>query len=684
MNLLKFQAYLFLVFFLASYAFAEENCHTDSCECEQYRHLVPMVQQANEAARLNLLSMRTAEGRESLRLRLEADSLIPEPCRSIILASTPKVTIVARVGVASDFVHLPYSESAMRLWDAYGFLMANFKFRCSGVTDYSACISARGEEAYQRFREKLASGSAEEIHEILQGLGMYNPVPGLNPSDIKLIQIYDDLLNSTNEQAIYDKLDKISKDIKTDQKNLILQMWGKRLVCNYDNDRLNRLNGRHAGVVTPDELLLASQANTLTGFCEGNMSGGVRMGVCRDIAIFLSRMAQHMGFRNSYVTSMATIRGEYHVANNYQDPDEWSRIFHLNYEYLSSPYAGDSRALFGGHEDTTLNYRVFKPDGQMVADLPSEFGKFMAEAAGFDPLTLDPMVQLHGSMFGTATSIGKSDNLELRLGVGSDGIGNEYIFGGSSLKYGQRGKFPGRFSLLVANQERRFVEEDAKPGEVNLNVLYGQLEQRYRAKRIRFNPNLAARLDAIASLIFAGVRTSGGEYDGEIGGQVDMRLNGEASMDVSAWKKRLFSTYKIGIQTVPGSSEVRNNEHVYDLVNDVILNQLVFSARGRLQLAKTPEGRVALHYLTTLLIDGLGARGRAEIGLGNEKYGQTVEVVGRLSNDTAPFVDGSGRRLAGSAYWNPSKSMSVVIRGSAPLEDNIEGPELMSNLFIKY
>jgi hypothetical protein len=102
-----------------------------------------------------------------------------------------------------------------------------------------------------------------------------------------------------------------------------------------------------------------------------------------------------------------------------------------------------------------------------------------------------------------------------------------------------------------------------------------------------------------------------------------------------------------------------------------VLNKLFMSAEGRIKLSQSPEGRAYMIAATTVLIDQLGVRGRAQLGIFNDNAGATVQVEGRLTNDSVLFEDGSARTASASVYVNPNKYIRLSLTASVPLESQV-------------
>jgi hypothetical protein len=89
-------------------------------------------------------------------------------------------------------------------------------------------------------------------------------------------------------------------------------------------------------------------------------------------------MLRQLGFPDSYVVAYNSAKG-LHTTPVAYDPDTGA-LHKINYGNRVTVYGleGGAALLQSHFRDISLNYRIFLPEGDMVKDVPSEMGKFLA------------------------------------------------------------------------------------------------------------------------------------------------------------------------------------------------------------------------------------------------------------------------------------------------------------------
>lgn len=659
-------------------------------ECERYRPLLKS-QGIGDDVPANGMGAFSNDGkafragdvqRKTYVLKLNEAQDIPQECRKVLLSS--KVTFHATSRLVIDGQpgqpFTPESQAAASLLANYeGMYYEGLPDTCMKIW-----ISGPGKESpeFKNCVTSAAKATEKKIDKQIRSLDPNN-LPTDVPSFIsstslaRVLQVYHGALWAKNKTDALNYLASVKNKLTPDEGLQVVQMFGSRFLRNYDNARAAALvSTDQERVVDFDKLLNAARGNTqlgLTGYWLGTDS--VVAGVCRDIASAQGQMLEALGFRNTYVVSYGLASGSYHSTVITQDPFKDTRVYRLNYGERTDQLFGDNRALHQGPSDVTMNYRVFKPAGHMVGNVPSELGKFLSEAAGFDIRDLDPMARTRSSILGADMGIGPGSNpTQFRGGVGRDGNGSDYAFLGITQSWGQDGRFPGRAGIVIATSQRQAEYVDGMTGKpYNLDLIYLQIQQGFKTKSIVISDNLVGRIEGQATLLFMGGRAREDAApdgfsvkEGDLSAQGDLRMSARARLDQKAWKDRFTATYLVGLQSSPGILDIRNNR--IDQVPILALNHFLFSAEGRLRLTKTAEGRAFLVAATTVLINEMGARGRFEVGVATDKIAIMGAVEGRLSNNSAPYEDGTERRAYAQIVWRPARWIYMGVGGSLPLE----------------
>jgi hypothetical protein len=261
--------------------------------------------------------------------------------------------------------------------------------------------------------------------------------------------------------------------------------------------------------------------------------------------------------------------------------------------------------------------------------------------------------------------LGATSPTALRFGLGADGIGARYVFAGLSQSYGDSGWLPGRAGLVVATQlrpARAFGPQDGR--DVDVDLLYLQLEQRLRTPPVAFVERLGARFEATATALVAGHRVRDGEDAGQTNLQGDLRLAGAVRFDHRT--RNVSGTYRVGAQLSPGIDDVRDNDAPQ--VPRPALDGVFVMVDERFRLPARNAGSSWILAGATVVVNELGIRGRLEGGVASGPVAVTGNVEGRLRDGDAVFLDGSGRRVGASLLWDMIDMVRLQASISAPLE----------------
>ncbi len=681
-------------------------------ECEQFRGYLPADPAGQQVVEIGVSAIHPEGGNfhvldnrlEALKDAVDADSRIPESCKRYLVqhSHAPVATIVAQGelgGGGSEWNAT--SDFANQLLGAYQSMDAQYENAnnsCSGVpaAQQAACLEQNGPGTYAKFGQTFSNTSAATIKAQTATQGAHDPLAAISDRGVALMQVFHNTLNAGSQAATIAYLGKVADSLTIQERLTVVQMFGSRWDHPEYNEARNKALWNGQGVVTMGQLLGATQNNYSVGYFDPNTASAASAsdaelgGVCRDIASAQGEMLEALKFRNVYVVSYAQLSGEYHVtviaeppANQAGQPQQYGtlQVYKLNYGTQEQARGGDIRSLLQP-ADASIDYRISKPGGAVVADVQSAMGKFLTTAAGFDIREIDPLARAQGYLIGGSFAMGASRAQTVNIGVGQDGNGAQYAFVGATKSWGLASLFPGKVGLVLATQQRPGDLYASGSQTMNLDMIYLQLEQQAMTPNFRLSDSVRMRIEAAATLIFMAGRSrdagTPGDFNvaqGAMTYQGDLHIHADVKVEQGDWSSRFRATYMAGVNLAPGIANIQNN--YWAQVPIPVLNSLFFTADGRLRLSQSPEGRAFLIAATTILIDEMGIRARLETGITNDHFGATILVEGRVTDDTAIYKDGSERRAGLSAWWTPNQVIRIGLNASTTLEQGAPNTTIM-------
>lgn len=680
---------LLFCFLVASPAQASTS-GAEACHCEQYKGLESFTSLADEIADIGIAAIhddgpefeKIEQKRRALRLRIEADSLIPQECKRRLYAKLAHVsgTVFLRIigSGGANGQSAPVFTEANTLYRLYNSTYSQFLFNqwanmCGSKTT-NACIQGAIGKSWKAFSSAVQLSPG--------GLFM------LPADQLKIVQAYQQVLSAGNEQAALNLI-RSRKDGLTDQQFFtVVQMVGARLNADYDMTRAGQGFGAK-GIVNGSQLLAAAQYNTtlgmpdsfgdaLAGYVSNNQESS---GVCRDISTFLAKMLQARGLPNVVVVGYEIGGPDFHVVALAGDRSDRTLFHSFSYGTRIDKQGLDGaegllvNAAMISLPDTTLNYIVAKPEGATIALVPSEMEKFLAEAAGFDIHQLDPLARETSSMLGTSLSAGSDDGrttANTHVVAGQDGNGARYLGVGETVSYHQNTATPGKFGAVVMDQVRPANVYGTAVDE-NLGVAYLQVEQ-HVAPTLKPNPSTKITFDnSVTAVVMAGellrgagpggAKLSTGDSEspdqntGVFGG--DLRARSEVRADYASDSGKLHSAYRAGVEIAPGVGDIRS----------LFASPTVTLSGAYAGTTQTLRVRdMMLFATTTAAIDLLGSRGIAELGVAGQKWAASAFVAGRITNGTSLYEDNSVRRAGLSLTYQPTRHLRLGLTGQMPVE----------------
>ncbi|MGK5085024.1 hypothetical protein WDW37_17180, partial [Bdellovibrionota bacterium FG-1] len=408
-------------------------------------------------------------------------------------------------------------------------------------------------------------------------------------------------------------------------------------------------------------------------------------GECLDIMSFQSQLLKARGFPNTY-TLVYGVPGGIHGIALAQDPANAKLIHAFSYKVRADvEFKDGAEALFQSGSntavalpDTTLHYYLAKPAGAVIADVPSEMGKFLTEAAGSDIHTLDPLARTTSSMIGASESfISSSANTTGRTALisGQDGNQAQYLGASGSVSYAQNILAPGKVALVLADQLQPSLPY-ATYEDQHLALVFLQIEQHLKSREFDIADKTLLQFDGSATgMVLGGYMPGLDEYAAD----EDLRLRGEARVDQELVNGHLQSQYRVGVAVSPSVEDLRQRAFSKDVSAAVTSTYVATS-----QTVALGEIKLLLEALAS--IDHLGTRGIASIGIKHNKFKLKTYAAGRITDDTALYQDNSIRRAGFSAEYEPLRHVGVGIFGEMPIEgaNSMDHANLSSTLRIDW
>ncbi|MGK5082878.1 hypothetical protein WDW37_06205 [Bdellovibrionota bacterium FG-1] len=407
--------------------------------------------------------------------------------------------------------------------------------------------------------------------------------------------------------------------LTNDQFLRLVSMVSNRLERDYDEKRAASAFGAQ-GAVSGDSLLSAAHRNSMLGDEQiaahsglPNPTGDLQdfEGVCRDIAVLQAKMLKARGFKNTFVISWASRLG-LHTTVITQDPVRPNQLYQFNYKRLAGVSDKDgSVALHQGNWDATMNYRISTPEGRSLTDVPSEMGKFVAEAASFNITHLDPLARASSSMIGAGTRAGENGAIGARLVTGQDAVGSRYLVTALDAKWGDQSGAPGKVGLVAGIQDRPKQVYQTDNDEL-ARLIYLQTEQHLTTTPIKVGKGVTVEVDSSATLMAGIVSVMNGKD--AIAPSFSLRQGTEVRVNQRSSDGKYHGTYKAGVQLDPlGISDIRNIGQF-----GKVWSPSFSSAYGGVSATYKVDPALTLMADVTLVVSQLSARAKIEAGVTGE------------------------------------------------------------------
>ncbi len=644
------------------------------CQCEQYAKLDPIrTLVSDSAAGLQLLNRDGARFDSRLdRAALEAlaestlESVPPE-CRAYVkLPGEPRFRVIARISSGTGYGPLNATYGSAKLDSRYIAMFQVVKSDCvrelAPTGDTSACTDPEGTKVFEMMGERFASADGYETLSNLPEDRRYSKYfSTLTSEEFEMMGYYHGFAMSKTEAESQAYLKGIAGTLTTDQKIGLVQMALQQWDNAYDVERMEAAASAK-GSVAYESMQSAVQHNAALGYYgsgegEETYSQAEFAGVCRDQALGGVRMLEALGAKDSYVVAYGTTSGAYHVDVITRFKDQPGSVYRLDTDGETNvTRPGDERALRALRADTAINYLLANSKGRIVADIPSEKGLLLAEAAGMNARDLGGgLVQTHSTLVGADLAIGKNDGTfthRLRAVAASDSFGSEYYLTGGTHDWGTNSKLPGRLGWVagVQNNPIGTYANDGKDAQQN-GFGYLMLDQGVNSGELKLSDRVSTGFDSKVLAVFMGGHLIGEQTDRPIL-QGDFRYNLGFHVTQTGREGKATLTHAVTTQVTPGVADI-TDPHMPQLPIPV-LNFAQYRGEYRRELG--PEGEAALLVAATGVLNGdLGGAGRLEAGVAGKRLAALTFVEGPVLPGTAPYMPGTDPTVGGSLQFQLSR-----------------------------
>ncbi len=666
---------------------SKESCV--ECTCKPYLSFLKEYDLASQVSDVGAAALHR-EGREfaaddalgrALKLRIQDDERIPQECRDFVASNVryaPKVSVGVRRVVGPDG-NIPFTYDGMGLMKLY----RNTQFALTGCTGgeeaLRSCVRTNGAQAYQQLDGELSKSTAD-VRAFFQGFGTE-----LSDEDATVLRAFHSFVSAGTEAELLKRVKSARGGLSERQFIKTVQMMGQQLNDGYDFQRIND-GPTSEGAVSMDQMLAAARHNNeLATFAKKALVPlAQQAGVCRDIAVLQGRMLIAGGLK-AWVVAYENRDGA-HAVPFAQSSD--GTVYGLDYFTMAEKKGLDGgMALYlgksAGITDRALKYRIYDPQtNKMVDVVPSEMQKFLTEAAGFDNRTQDQLSRPTSSMIYATYSPDKRGRLQLRLFQGNDGVGQSYAGLGASFGWGQGSLVPGKIGGVAATQQTPSEAYGTRKTGASV-LLYAQAEQHVMTPKLRLGRDVAAQLDAHASVMALSQTTVGGAAKGLEGGEKgDSDFYGvggvEARVELKSPDRRFSSTYRVGVTATQGDDDVQvSGKGGFSILptGGYVGNRMALRVKD-----------VTLMSDTMVVLDHLGARGRLEVGAAGRQVAASAHVSGRLTEGTSMLQDSAVRRVGFTVTAAPTQRTRISLTGEMPIEGDapVGGLQVMGNAAVAF
>jgi hypothetical protein len=669
--------FILLLGFPSTQVSADEITTGPNCSCERYLSSAPQVNLIENFRQLGSRSVLPGGPLSPPQLELtnaeqqaqsEDSSLIPVHCRRWLRNQARRPLVTPSVAVRGNLlggdsgsalrsrlnVDLPAASRILILYGTYSGEYANFA--AAGMD--RECEATNSDCRLRRLRRRFASFS-EAIPQI----------QGLTDSDVRTLQFFHRML-------VTEDLDLILQEIRSGRDGLseeeflnAIQILGLRAGAHdYNFTRAGQSNSPR---LPRNQVLRATANNLALGWLEPRDPAESQFefrnhllpgGVCRDITLLLAQLLEAKGFRNVAIVGYTALNGRHAsvIAESYTQPGLYRT---LNYgERITRTDLDGAQLLHQGPGDVTTAYRIYDSSGIPLAVVPSQLGLVLNEMAGMDNRDWYlGATRQQSSLVSAGLAFGPQRRIQTRFYHGSDGTGRPLTGVGVDARIGNR-ESRGELHAGVTTAVQALPRE---PGgntyDTQVGHLHAAVTGTLRTTRFRMSPTTTGRLSATSRTTVSAHRALSGPGEGasEVVAIPQLSFQSEMRHQPRAGGVTIETTIGVSAYLLPPDVGISTTVEV-----GLVAPQVFATAT-----ASAPIGGVRAYASTTGVIDGLGPRGSAEVGVVGSQATGAISVSGRLGESESRLAEGSIRRITGRVQVAPSPHVRASAQVSVPLEE---------------
>lgn len=684
---------------ITAFATATPN-NSAHCRCEQFIQFVTQVNLVDEFTAIGTRALevsgsaqtRATDARMIDRLRIMSNEQIPRECRNWVAdhyqrpgqseAATGAFVLRGQVTLNDDGTRISNrlsinQDASQHATDLFNLYFNNYRsYLYYGVLPNSGCATndtnCRANAALSRFSD-------------YEGVIRTYSQAGLPRADVDTILFFHRMLATGDINRVMADVRAGRDGLNEDQYLTAIQMLGVRLGnADYNFTRANDPDRSHQGILPQNQVLAGISRNIALGAFNSRdqnyefASQLLQGGVCRDIVVTMASLLEAKGFQNVHTVGFSTVGGGHAtvLAESYSNPG----VYHLlNYGARSDRSGLDgAQLLHQGAGDATDVYDVYDARGNLQGHVPSQLGLIANEAAGMNNSDWYPLSRTRGSLISTNIGFAR-DRGQLRFFYATDSYGTPLIGLGTSLHLGDANSIAqlqagGTVGVQVRNPQ---TTGDYGTG-VQLFHVYGAVQGDLRTPRFRMGPALTSRLgvqgraNVQAHVTMDQYGTSDWYSHNQFAAIAEARL--QAPNNGPSIESRSSVHTSIAVQNLQDGSLGGYGVSVPQFRQNI--------------LATIPVNVVRLYTQAQLIVDRLGTRGAAEIGVIHPNVGASVGVSGRFDQRGSLAAEGSLRRFTARIQTAPTQNLRAGAQVSVPLEQNnantAEGIEAQATVNVNF
>jgi hypothetical protein len=628
---------------------------------KEYNHLLKICPEYKESATVSKLNNsklnKLTRGKLDLDYKLELRDL------------TNPISVMGQVQTAerdSNFMAKFYLGKIEK--DYLNSLQIECSYK-SSADEVNNCLDEAKEIAREKYVDYIRNHSVEEIYANVHELSDYQ-FKKASCTSVRNAIVLRKFYLSKNLESGMDFLKTYSSQWDPQSRGGfkqitdILMEFGYRQKELYENERLEGEGEAGKGGVAFNEMFYSMQDYEL----------GLKdpRGICRDLTLFQIKVAEALGINkeNGFRSFAKAYRSgnQYHVSMLIHNNKEKKSV-HFNYGYTSQSLKGEDGAASVEFKDTmydqSLMYRLHEHSTgekfKTVSSIPSEYAKLAIDMSGFDLKLLEPGAIKRSNIFKQNIDLEGDKDFSLFLGKTPNG---DQVFGAVySNDYLQESHYPGKYALMLNN--RTSIQGASSRNNVNSNHLFGIFEQKISTKDHELlKEKIYGKIDlafiGIVDIIFTQKSDISNPVSAYVQNKNPLHFNpaGEFITQLRAYLKTKGKLGEIELKMIadfrPGTNDLSDQSWIETF--SPYLQHLLISADGRAFLGKTFMGRTYLKAAAGVILDNLGPRATASLGIGGEKYSLSLEMASRLSDSTPIIKEGSAKRVSATISSSPFES----------------------------